>query len=144
VNRKNRQTGLRWRLILFLAALGLLRPLLSVAGAYDAPGGGPLGPLVVTAVVATFWVGVVVIARATNPILTLVFVGGLYGAFAILLQQVGWRLFLGGPPAEAPSSVPILVISWTSILVTNAVWGVFLGLIATGLHRLLPRHGVEV
>lgn len=89
VERINQQTGLRWGLIFFLAGLGLLRPLLSIAGGYNALGGGPLGPPVVTAAVAALWVGIVVAAHAPNPFLTLTVAGVLYGVFAILLQQVG-------------------------------------------------------
>lgn len=135
----NRRTDLRWGLISLLAALGLVRPLLSIVGVYDALGAGPVGPLVVTVIVAALWVGAVVATRAPNPLVTLVFVGGLYGVFAIFLQQVGWNLFLGDAPEGAPSSGPVLAMSWVSILITNAIWGMFLGLVTIGLGRLLPR-----
>ena len=131
----------RWGLIVLLGTVGLVRPLFSIAGAYDALGGGALGPLVVTAIVAVLWVGIVVIRRTPNPLATLTAAGTLYGVFAILLQQVIWNLFLGGAPAEAPSSAPVLVISWIAILLTNTVWGAFLGLIALGLRRLLTQRG---
>lgn len=135
----NRRANPSWGLISLLAAVGLLRPLLSIAGAYDALGVGPVGPLIVTAIVAALWVGAVVATRAPNPLVTLVLVGTLYGVFAILLQQVGWNLFLGDAPEGAPSSGPVLAMSWVSILTTNAIWGALLGLVATGLGRLLPR-----
>jgi hypothetical protein len=35
----------------------------------------------------------------------------------------------------------MLAMSWVSILVTNTIWGAFLGLLATGVCRLLPRGG---
>jgi hypothetical protein len=141
MNPTNRRRGLRWTLIFFLAALGLARPLLSITGFYDAVGGDPWAPALVTILIAAVWVGVVVAARAPNPLVTLVLVGGLYGVFAILLQQVIWNLVLGSVPEGAPSSVPVMVMSWVSILVTNTVWGAFLGLLATGVCRLLPRRG---
>lgn len=139
----NRQTttGLRWGLILLLGALGLVRPLLSILGAYDALGGGTLGPIAVTAILAFVWVGVVAVTRVPNPLLTLTLAGASYGVLAILLQQIAWNIFLDGPPAEAPSSAPVLVVSWVAILVTNAIWGAFLGLLATVFGRLLPRRG---
>lgn len=140
MNRRT-TTGLRWGLILLLGALGLVRPLLSILGAYDALGEGALGPIVVTAILAVVWVGVVLVARAPNPLLTLTLAGVSYGILSILLQQIAWNLFLDGPPAEAPSSAPILVVSWVAILVTNAVWGALLGLIAMALGRLLPGRG---
>ena len=49
------------------------------------------------------------------------------------------NFFLGGAPEGAPSSAPILVISWISIIATNMIWGAVLGLLAVGLHRLLRR-----
>jgi hypothetical protein len=139
MNPMNRQTNLRWDLIVLLALSGLVRPLLSITGAYDSLGGGRWTPVLVTILVTAVWVCVVFVTRAPNPLLTLVAAGGLYGAFAILLQQIIWNLFLGGAPEGIPSSAPVLVMSWVSILVTNTMWGAFLGLVAMGLHRLLPR-----
>ena len=139
----NRHTDPRWGLILVLAAVALVRPLLSIADAYDALGGGPLGPVAVTILIAALWVGAVVTTRARNPLLTLTLAGGLYGVFAILLQQVIWNLFLGGAPEGAPSSTPVLVVSWVGILVTNTIWGALLGAIATVFGRLLPRRRAE-
>ncbi len=143
MNSTNRRKGLRWGLIFLLAALGLVRPLLSSTGFYDALGGDPWTPILITILIAVVWVGVVVTARAPNPLVTLVLVGGLYGVFAILLQQVIWNLGLGGVPEDAPSSVPVVVMSWASILVTNAIWGAFLGLLATVFGRLLPGRNAE-
>lgn len=135
----NRRTEPRWGLILLFAALGLVRLLLSIAGVYDAPGGGSWPPVLVTVAIAAIWVGAVVATRAPNPLLTLAVAGGLYGVFAILLQQITWNIFLGDVPEGASSSWPVLVMSWISILVTNAIWGAFLGLVAAGFGRLLPR-----
>jgi hypothetical protein len=132
----NRQKTMRWDLVLLLAAIGLVRPLLSIAGAYDAAGDSPLAPVLVTVAIAAVWVGVVVTTRAPNSLATLTLAGTLYGVFAIVLQQVVWNLFLGGAPEEAPSSAPVLVMSWISILVTNTIWGAFLGFIASGFRRL--------
>lgn len=143
--RKEHETMVRptsppWSLVAALAALGLARPLLSIAGAYQFLG-TPWTPMIVTALISALWVGVVVLARAPNPLFTLTAVGGLYGVLAIILQQVIWNLILGGPPEEAPSSAPILVVSWLAVVVTNAIWGAFLGLVALGIGRLLPRRG---
>lgn len=136
----NRQTSPRWNLVLLLAALGLVRPLLSIFGAYDdALGGRPWGPVAVTIALAILWVGVVVATRAPNPLLTLVLAGALYGILAILLQQIGWNILLGGAPEGTPSSAPVLVMSWLSVVATNTIWGAFLGLVATVFGRLLPR-----
>jgi hypothetical protein len=49
--------------------------------------GGAVGHVAVTILIAAVWVGVVVATRVPSPLATLVFVGGLYGVFAILLQQ---------------------------------------------------------
>ncbi len=87
------------------------------------------------------WVGVVVATRVPSPLATLVFVGGLYGVFAILLQQTIWNVFFGSAPEGAPSSAPVLVMSWVGILVANTIWGAFLGLLAAVFGRLLPRRG---
>ena len=141
MNQMNRQTNLRWNLIVLLAVLGLLRPLLSITGVYDSLGGSPWAPVLVTTMVSAVWVGIVVVTPSPSPLATLALAGALYGVFAIVLQQIIWSLVLGGAPEGAPSSAPVLVMSWVSILVTNTVWGAFLGLLATGVCRLLPRRG---
>jgi len=133
-----RATNLRFGLIAILGAIGLARPLLSIAGAYELLGGAT-GRIVVTVLIAAVWVGVVTILRVPNPLLTLAAAGVAYGVFTILLQQVMWNLVLGEVPPEAPDSTPILVVSWVAILVTNTIWGAFLGLVATVLDRLIPR-----
>ena len=99
--------------------------------------------VVVSILIAAIWVGGVVGTRAPNPIVTLVLVGGLYGVYAILLQQTVWRVFLESAPEGAPSSAPVLVMSWVSILVTNTIWGAPLGLLATVFDRLLARRNAE-
>ncbi len=134
--------NLRWALIAFLGAVALVRPLLSIAGAYDFLGGAT-GRVVVTVLIAAIWIGVVLSRRVPNPLLTLAAAGAAYGVFTIVLQQIMWNLVLGEVPAEAPDTAPILVISWIAILVTNTIGGAFLGLIATGLRRLLPRRSAE-
>ena len=141
MNQMNRQTNLRWNLIVLLAVLDLLRPLLSITGVYDSPGGSFWAPVLVTTMVSAVWVGVVVVTPSSSPLAALALAGALYGVFAIVLQQIIWSLVLGGAPEGAPSSAPVLVMSWVSILVTNTVWGAFLGLLATGVCRLLPRRG---
>jgi hypothetical protein len=131
--------SVRWELIVPLAFLALARPLLSIAGAYETLGGGALGPLLVTALLAVVWVATVVLTRAPKPLVTLLLVGALYGLLAIALQQLLWNLSPGGVPEEAPSSTPVLVVSWASILATNAIWGALLGLVAAGIRRLVER-----
>lgn len=56
----NRQTSVRWNLIVLLAVLGLVRPLLSISGVYDSLGGGPWASVFVTIMIAAVWVGAVV------------------------------------------------------------------------------------
>ena len=136
----NQLVNLRWGLIAVLGAVALVRPLLSIAGAYDLLGGAA-GRVVVTILIAAVWIGAVVILRVPRPLLTLAAAGAAYGLFTILLQQVMWNLVLGEVPAEAPDSTPVLVVSWVAILVTNTIYGAVLGLIATGIGRLLPGSG---
>jgi hypothetical protein len=138
----NLLANLRWGLIAFLGAVALVRPLLSIAGAYDFLGGAT-GRVVVTVLIAAIWIGVVLIWRVPNPLLTLAAVGTAYGVFAIFLQQIMWNVVLGEVPAEAPDTAPILVISWVAVLVVNTVYGAFLGLVATVVDRLLPRRGFQ-
>ncbi len=138
----NQLANLRWALIAFLGAVALVRPLLSIAGAYEFLGGAT-GRVVVTVLIAAIWLGVVLIWRVPNPLLTLAAAGAAYGVFTMVLQQIMWNLVLGEVPAEAPDTAPILVTSWIAILVTNIIYGAFLGLVATVVDRLLPRRGSQ-
>jgi len=137
----NRQTNLRWNLIVLLAVLGLARPLLSITGVYSSLGGSTWAPALVTIMIAAVWVGIAVATCSSSPLATLALAGALYGVLPIVLQQITWNLVLGAAPEGTPSSGPVLVMSWASILATNTVWGAFLGLLAAGVCRLLPRRG---
>ena len=121
----NRQTNLRWNLIFLLAVLGLARPLLSITGVYSSLGGSTWAPALVTVMIAAVWVGIAVAACSSSPLATLTLAGALYGVLAIVLQQIIWNLVLGGAPEGTPSTAPVLVMSWVSILVTNTVWARF-------------------
>src|SRR5215211_1663047 len=136
----NRQTNLRWNLIFLLAVLGLARPLLSITGVYSSLGGSTWAPALVI-MIAAVWVGIAVATCSSSPLATLALAGALYGVLPIVLQQITWNLVLGAAPEGTPSSAPVLVMSWASILATNTVWGAFLGLLAAGVCRLLPRRG---
>lgn len=121
---------LRWPLIVLLALSGLLRPVLSVAGVYDALGafGRPWAPLLVTLLLAVGWVAVAVLARVRRPVLTLTIAGIGYGLAAIALNLV-LHLFLDSAewiPAPGYLAIP----AW------NALQGAVLGAIALGLQRL--------
>jgi hypothetical protein len=137
----NRQTNLRWNLIVLLAVLGLARPLLSITGVYSSLGGAPWAPALVTIMIAAFWVGILVVTCSSSPLAALALAGALYGVLAIVLQQIIWNLVLGGAPEGTPSSASVLAMSWVSILVTNTIWGAFLGLLAARVCRQLSRRG---
>jgi hypothetical protein len=73
----NRQTNLRWNLIVLLAVLGLARPLLSITSVYSSLGGAPWAPALVTIMIATFWVGIVVVTCSSSPLAALALAGAL-------------------------------------------------------------------
>jgi hypothetical protein len=127
-----------WPLVAALALLGLVRPLLSILGVYGRVG-SPWLSLVVTVIIAAVWIGVVVVWRIPHPFLTLVLAGGLYGAFALVLQQFLARVLSF---ANAPETLPAFGV--VSIIVTNLVWGAVLGAIAAGLRRARDRRPAEV
>jgi hypothetical protein len=116
---------LRWPLIVVLALSGLIRPVLSVAGAYDHV--GAWAPLLVTVLIAVAWIAVVVLARVRSPVLTLLFAGLGYGVAAIGLNLV-LHLFL-----ESAEWIP--APGYVAILVWNAGLGAVLGVIARAVQR---------
>jgi hypothetical protein len=94
----NRQTNLRWNLIVLLAVLGLARPLLSITGVYSSLGGSTWAPALVTIMIAAVWVGIAVATCSSSPLATLALAAALYGVLPIVLQQITWDLVLGGAP----------------------------------------------
>ena len=119
---------LRWPVIVALGVSGLVRPVLSVAGAFDSR--GPWAPLAVTVVLAVLWVAVAVWLRVNRPVLTLTLAGVVYGLCAIGLNLV-LHLFLDS--AEwIPAPGYVAIVAW------NAALGAVLGLIALGLLRRRP------
>ena len=111
---------------------------MSITGVYSSLGGAVWSPALVTVMIAAVWVGIAVAACSSSPLATLTLAGALYGVLAIVLQQISWNLILGGALEGTPSSATVLVMSWASILLTNTIWGAFLGLLAAGACRLLP------
>jgi hypothetical protein len=118
-------TELRWVMIVVLAAAGLLRPVLSIVGAYD--GRRPWAPLLVTALIAVLWVVVVVLGRAPRPVLTLTLVGAGYGVLALLLNLALQPLLASAEPIPVPGIVAMIVFSGGE--------GAVLGLVAAALRR---------
>jgi hypothetical protein len=126
----SRETTLPWGLILALGLSGLVRPVLSILGVYDALGsaGRPWGPLTVTGVVSVAWIVVVVARRVSRPLLTLTLAGVTYAVLALLLN-LSLQPFLESAEAIPPAGVVAMVV-------TNGLQGAVLGLIATALLRV--------
>jgi hypothetical protein len=121
-----------WRLAVALGALALARPLLSIVGAFDAPGllHRPAGPLLVTAAIAVVWIAVVVVRRDPRPVATLTVAGLAYAVLAVLLN-LALQPFLESAEVIPPPGV-------IAMLVTNALQGAVTGAVAWVVLRLLP------
>ncbi|MEV7625647.1 hypothetical protein [Actinoplanes sp. NPDC089786] len=125
---------MNFRLAVVLGLFGLVRPVLSVVGAFDGGVlGKPVGPIVVTVVICVVQVVAVVVARVGNPVLTLGVAGVAYGVFAILLN-------LSLQPVLA-SAEAIPLPGYVAIPVFNALLGLVLGVVALGVQRMMPRLG---
>lgn len=120
--------GLRWPLILVLAAIALVRPVMSITGLMDELG-KPLAPLLVTAAVSVIWIASVGLSRVSRPVLTLIFAGLGYGVFAIILSGILSPILNG--QLEGPLAAPFAIIP---VLLVNAAWGAITGVIARALH----------
>jgi hypothetical protein len=99
---------------------GLLGPLLGILGVYE-NFDCPWAPILVTVLIAAVWVGVVVVQRVPNPLVTLVAVGGMYGVFVILFQIIG--AFLGKiPEGEIPAAPGARPSSGTATSCRSRPW----------------------
>ncbi|HEY0735188.1 MAG TPA: hypothetical protein VGD69_09810 [Herpetosiphonaceae bacterium] len=124
---------LHWPLIVGLGALALIRPVLSITGLMEILG-RPFGPILITILISLAWLAIVVLVRARQPLLTLVFAGISYGVFAIVISAVLSPLLTG--QLSGPITNPIAVVA---VLITNAIWGAAVGACALAVQALTTR-----
>ncbi|MEU8611691.1 hypothetical protein AB0C29_27260 [Actinoplanes sp. NPDC048791] len=115
------------RLAIVLGFAALIRPGLSILGAYQGPLGKPFGPLLITALICVGWVAAVVLAKVEKPVPTLVAAGLAYGIGSILLN---WCL---QPFLDSAETIPLP--GYFGILIFNALLGAVLGGIAWLIRR---------
>lgn len=125
-----RQNGLQWPLILGLGTLALARPVMSMVGLLDVIG-QPTASITISAIISLVWLAAVVLARVHRPILTLVLAGVSYGVFAIILSAVFSPILTG--QLQGPVTNPFAIIS---VLISNAIWGLVVGLFAWVITRV--------
>lgn len=123
----HRLSRLHWPLIVGLGALALLRPALNMTGLMDGLG-LPAAPLLVTALISLAWLLAVVYTRVREPLLTLVFTGLTYGVFAIVISAILSPVLTG--QLSGPATNPLAIVA---VLITNAIWGALVGLVAQAL-----------
>jgi hypothetical protein len=129
--------GMNLRLAVVLGLVGLARPVLSIVGAYDSgPLAKPVGPLLLTALIAVVWVAVAVLRKVAQPVLTLTLAGVTYGVAAILLN---WSL---QPFLDSAETIPLP--GYPAILIFNAAQGAVLGLVAWLILRVTRRRAQPV
>lgn len=121
---------LHWPLILGLAAVAMVRPLVSTVACAFGTTNPPAVPIAVSILITVIWVGVVGFSRVRHPYLTLLFVGLVYAAFALVFSGVLSPIITGR--LQGPLATPIAIVP---LFVTNAIWGSVAGLLALGLQR---------
>ena len=117
--------------VLALASLALVRPLMSMLGLLEAIG-QPFGSISVTVFISILWIGIVVLSRVAHPVKTLLYTGITYGVYAILLSAILSPIREG--QLQGPITNPFAIVS---VLLTNALWGLVAGGIATLLQQAL-------
>lgn len=127
----HRLNQLHWPLIIGMGALALIRPLMSITGLLERLG-RPSGPLLVTVLISVVWLAIVVFVSVREPLLTLIFTGISYGVFAILISAILSPMLTG--TLAGPITNPFAMVA---VLITNAIWGAIVGLLAVGIQRLL-------
>ncbi len=118
---------LHWPLIIGMGALALVRPLLNITGAMDSLG-RPFGPIFLTLLISGAWLAIVSLANVRNPLLTLICTGLVYGVCAILLSAILSPILTG--TLAGPITNPLAMVS---VLITNAIWGGFVGLVGLSI-----------
>ncbi|KRL05639.1 hypothetical protein [Liquorilactobacillus oeni] len=126
----NRFRSLNWGLIWILAVVALIRPLMSILGIMDTLGKS-LTPIITTIGISIIWILAVYLKADLRPIFTLICTGIVYGILAILLSGILSTLLTGR--LQGPLAHPVGIVG---ILVTNAIWGLITGFIASLLLKI--------
>jgi hypothetical protein len=116
---------LNWKLIIVLAVFALVRPVMSMLGISEAIG-KPVASIGATIIISFVWIIAVVRARESHPVLTLMLVGIGYAVLAIIISGIFSPILLGqlqGPLTN--------MFAFVSVFVTNAIWGLIAGVIAS-------------
>ena len=124
------QSKREWLFIPGLAALALIRPILNMVGLSQVIG-QPFTSIAVTLLISLVWLAVAVRARFSRPIVTLTLTGLVYGIFAVLISAVLSPVLTG--QLQGPATKPF---AFVSVLLTNAFWGLVVGVIA---RAVMPR-----
>jgi len=112
-----------------LAALALIRPLMSMLGLLEKIG-QPLASITVTIIISAIWIGAAVLLRVENPLKTLLYTGIIYGVFAIVISAILSPILEGR--LQGPITNPFAIVS---VLLTNAIWGLVTGGIAIAIRK---------
>lgn len=122
---------LRWRLIAVLAAVALVRPAIHVGEHLVGATVAEWIPFGITVAITAVWVAVVGGAKVRYPLSTLIATGLTYVVYTAVLGLVGGLLLMGA--AQGPLTDPI---SFPGIIVTNLIWGIIAGALATLVQRV--------
>lgn len=120
------RSPLPWLLIIGLSSLALLWPLTALWGFAH----GPLRALILLGLTAAVWLGAVVGGRQRRPVAVLALAGLLHGVLTLLLAGV-----IAGGDGPFGSAAAL----WTLLpsLASSTGMGALLGVVATGLQRLV-------
>lgn len=126
--------GFPWPVLLGLAALGVPRVILH--DLHLIAEGSAATWLLALAPVAV-WIACAVIRPVPRPFLTVLTIGGLFGAMLVITHQLLWvPAFRGAPPALGDGPAAELIPRLAAIpsgLLTGAMIGAIAGLIAWGI-----------
>lgn len=109
---------------------------MSTAGFFD--NFRPQGPIIATAVIALIWVGVAVIGNVREPVKVLAMAGATYVVLGVAMAVFLQTFFTWSP--EETASIPLLLTAGLiGGIVVNVIWGVLLGLVASGIKKAVKR-----
>lgn len=116
-------------LIIGLGALALVRPVMKMTGVMDLIG-QQFGSILMTILISLAWLAIVWAKRVANPVAVLVGAGLSYAVFAIVLSRIASPILDG--KLQGPLTNPLALVS---VLITNAIWGLLVGVIAKAMGR---------
>lgn len=138
MNIKQKTNQFPWILIVSLGVLALIRPVVKVFGDVFGYNVSTLATIVITAVIAVTWIGIIVKLNTKRPVIVLAVSGLVYAVLSIGMA-VAIQLFAPDLGDDDAKISVLLTAGLIASTIFNFIYGAFLGFIASLIQRAVNK-----